>query len=140
MKKSVLLLALLLLVPVLGLVACGSGASPIEDTTWVLESYGEPGMTKLPLPNIQITVYFDSATKGFTGDAGCNTYSGSYEVNGDSISFTGSIAITEMWCGEDVAQQETEYMQIFGDADSFEIKNGNLYLNCSQKLIVYDKK
>ena len=87
MKKLSFLAAIFLLVSILGLAACGSGASPIENTTWVLQSYGEPGMTKLPLPNIQITVYFDSGSKEFTGDAGCNTYSGSYEVRRRQLFF-----------------------------------------------------
>jgi len=140
MKRFGFLLAVLLLASVLGLVACGSGASPIEDTTWVLESYGEPGMMKLPLPNIQITVYFDSATEELTGDAGCNTYSGGYQLNDNQISFPGGLAITEMWCGGEVAQQEAEYMQMFTAADSFEVNNGNLQLNCDGKLIIYNKK
>jgi len=136
-KDVRVLLAVSLLASLFSLVACESGVSPLEDTTWVLESYGEPGSLKTALPNVEVTVFFDSAEKQFTGNTGCNTYFGSYELKGSKLSFPEGVAITQLWCGEEIGRQEGEYVGLFSMADSYQIDNGKLRLNCDHQVIYY---
>jgi len=55
-------------------VATGSppiSAVDLEDTTWVLISYGEPKYLKSMVPNTEITIEFVSADGSVRGSAGC---------------------------------------------------------------------
>jgi heat shock protein HslJ len=56
------------------------------------------------------------------GNASCNTFSGSYQVKGETISF-GPLARTEMYCmePEGVMDQEQTYLEILGAAQRFEL-------------------
>lgn len=140
MKKLNILWAVSLLTSLFGLFACDSSAPPFEDTTWVLEAYGEPGILKSALPNVEVTLFFNSAEKRFAGNAGCNTYSGSYEVKGSKLSFPQGVAITQLKCNEEVGKQEDEYIRAFSAAKSYQIEDGKLRLICDQKVIIYRSK
>lgn len=126
--RRVAIIVSLILALVAGLVGCHSAISPLEDTAWVLES---------ALPNVQITVFFNSAEKRFTGNAVCNTYSGSYKVEGSKLSFPEGVAITLLKCDEEAGKQEDEYIRAFSAAKSYQIEDGRLYLNCGQQVLIY---
>ena len=113
--------------------------SPLEDTTWVLESYGEPESMKTALPDVEVTLFFDSTEKRFTGIAGCNSYSGSYELNDNDLSILG-VAWTQLKCSEEVGNQEAEYIPTFSAAKSYQIEDGKLTLKSGQQVIIYISK
>ena len=127
MKRISIIIVSLVLALVAGLAGCHA-ISPLEDTAWVLES---------ALPNVQITVFFNSAEKRFTGNAVCNTYSGSYKVEGSKLSFPEGVAITLLKCDEEAGKQEDEYIRAFSAAKSYQIEDGRLYLNCGQQVLIY---
>jgi heat shock protein HslJ len=132
-----LLLTLALLLP-LTLAACGSNAetpaaatararSPLEDTTWLLETYGDAKNPKNVLAGGQITATF-GATKGYvTGSAGCNGYGGGYQAAGGKLSVADLIA-TKKFCSEppDVMDQEQQYLTILQAAQRYQVTGRTL--------------
>ncbi len=104
--------------------ACGG--SPVEDvslegTTWVLTAYNK----NRPLEGTQPTIHFEDGQ--VSGNASCNSYGGSYEVQGDKIGFS-ALFMTEMYCmdPEGVMDQETLYLEMLGKAVTYEINSGVL--------------
>lgn len=128
MKLSITLLLLL----VIGLVACKGGGVAFEDREWVLESYGEAGNAQSVIEGSEITATFDGDTREVRGSAGCNNYFGEYEVDGSELSIP-TIGNTEMYCmePEGVMDQEEQYLQLLRLAESYETENSTLRITCS---------
>lgn len=126
MKGVFIGLALFVIAGIPALAGCQELASPLEDYEWVLTSHGKYWEPLSVLPDTEITAYFDSETKEVSGSAGCNRYFGSYEVDGLSLSITGPIGMTEMWCGDEIGEQERVYLEALQDAVSFRLTQGNL--------------
>ncbi|MQY58033.1 MAG: DUF4382 domain-containing protein [Clostridia bacterium] len=111
----------------------------LEDTAWILQSYGEPGNLKDVLIDTEITAEFVSSEGTVRGSAGCNSYSGSYEVEDSNLSIPGPIAVTEMYCmePEGVMDQEQEYLAALQLAESYEIDDDELQMNCGSQVLVF---
>jgi len=111
----------------------------LEDTAWVLQSYGEPGNLKDVLADTEITAEFVSSEGTVRGSAGCNSYSGSYEVEDSNLSIPGPIAVTEMYCmePEGVMDQEQEYLAALQLAESYEIDDDELHMSCGSQVLVF---
>ena len=108
------------------------GETPLVGTTWRLVSYGDPIDPQEVLAGTSVTAQFlpetdNTGTVG--GSATCNSYSTSYTINGDQISF-GPVAGTLMMCPIG-ADQETAYLAALETAQTFQIAGANLQ-------IVYD--
>ena len=103
-----------------------SNTAALAGSKWMLLSYGTPGSPQAVMNGTKITLEFD-AEGGVSGSAGCNTYFGSYEVKGETLS-VGGIGITEMYCmsPEGVMEQETAYAELLPSAGRFEIQDGQL--------------
>jgi heat shock protein HslJ len=119
-----------------------AGPSPIsgeglEDTIWVLMSYGEPKFERSVLPNTEITVEFISKEGTVKGSAGCNSYFGSYEVEGNQLSIPGPMGVTEMYCmePEGVMDQEQEYLTILQNAGTYKIEGNQLQIGSGDKTL-----
>ena len=138
MRNTIKLLVFLFLAGALWLAACATGAEALEDKTWVLESYGEPNSLNTVLEDTEITATFDSAEGKISGSAGCNHYFGGYEVSGNKLSFPGPIASTEMWCGEEIGEQERQYLSALTDSESYKIEGDKLTINCGQQVLVFE--
>jgi len=63
-----------------------------------------------------------------TGSGGCNSYSGSYTLEGDVVSF-GPMATTMMMCGGAIDDQEMRFFQSLAAPLTVKIENGMLYLS-----------
>ncbi len=99
----------------------------LEGTTWSLFSYIAPnGEEKEILPESRITAEFNEGQ--VAGTAGCNNYFGSYELDGNSLTF-GPTGSTMMFCApEELMLQETAYLAVLGTTSSYEIVDGQLHL------------
>ena len=142
MRPIIGILSMLLII-VLGLSACstGTGKATLEDTTWILESYGEPGNLKTLMMDTEITAEFVSPEDTVTGFAGCNHYFGGYEIKDSQLSIPGPIGATEMYCmePEGVMDQEQEYLAILQLAESYEIDGDELQLNCGNQVLIFKR-
>ena len=130
-----ILLGRLALVPA----ACTQeAAAGLEDVTWRLESYGEPGDLQPVISGTEITATFDGAQGKLSGSAGCNTYFAEYEVNGSTLSIS-DMANTEMYCQDPagVMDQETRYLTILRGAQSFEVEDGKLQISAGAQVLNY---
>ncbi|UCB42384.1 MAG: META domain-containing protein, partial [Dehalococcoidales bacterium] len=99
----------------------------LEGTRWVLESYGEPDNPQAVIEDTEVTVEFYAGE--VSGSAGCNSYFGSYEIDGQNITID-SIGSTEMACmePEGVMDQETLYLSALEQVERFQIEDGTLKL------------
>lgn len=116
--------------------ACSDGEPPpIEGSSWVLTSFGPEGATEPVVEGTTITAEFNADEMNVTGSAGCNTYFGVYEVDGNDLSI-GPVASTERAClgpdptkpevGQQIMGQEQSFLAALGAAQRHEVEGGVL--------------
>jgi heat shock protein HslJ len=100
--------------------------APLVGTAWTGLLYNDGNALVGAMPDAAFTATFaDDGT--VSGSSGCNTFSGSYTVDGDSMSF-GPLAATQMACAEDVMTQEAGVLGALGRVTSFTIQGNELTL------------
>lgn len=115
----------LLITIALSLAACSSSTSqsdnPLEATNWQLLFYRKTHV----IEGTSITAHFENGE--ITGTAGCNSYFGSFEADGENLSIN-SLGNTEMFCmePEGVMEQEIFYLESLRDAQRYDISDGRL--------------
>ncbi len=112
-----------------------AGTSSLEGTLWVMEEYRDSEGNLVPsLPEITVTAEFSDGK--VSGSSGCNSYSGSYKVNGDRIEF-GLFASTMMACPEPRMALESGVLSALGSSTRFEVNDSSLTLmNDSGEVLV----
>ena len=109
-----------------GVRAASSEAGPgLEGTRWVLTTLGGAPITvaeRQQAPDLTL----DAGEKQVAGNGGCNRFTGSYRLDGASLSF-GALAATMRMC---VAGMELEqgYLAALGSAAGWRIAGGRLEL------------
>ncbi len=127
MKNKIYAWAIVFLLVSLALGACGgAGAAqgdPLDGTSWELFAIRK----SLPISGSTITATF--ADGQVRGSAGCNSYFGSYQVEGETITI-GDLAITEMAClePEGIMEQEQTIMEFLWNAKRFELQEDRLMI------------
>jgi len=103
-------------------------ANPFIKTQWQLEQYMEPsGQLAAVLSKTKITAEFDA--EKISGSAGCNRYSGGYQLNNKSeITFPGQIALTMMACSTEISTQEQYYLKALSSVASYQLQQNQLML------------
>ena len=89
-------------------VMAGCDAARLEDTHWLLTTLGD---TELLVGQIGPWIRLDGKERRVNGSGGCNSLTGSYELDADRLTF-GAIASTRMACpqGMDTEQALHEAM------------------------------
>jgi heat shock protein HslJ len=114
-------IALALLITILISSCSGiSGSSNLEGN-WKLSLING----QAPLAGSTISAKFEKGEIG--GNSGCNSYGGQYSTSGNKLTLS-QLVMTEMACmdPQGVMDQETAFLQAFGQAASYSIKDGNL--------------
>ena len=77
---------------------CGArfSSAPLESTYWKLTRFGDKPVTTAA-KQLEPHFVLDSKTKRIAGSGGCNRFTGSYQRNGDRLTF-GKMAMTFMAC------------------------------------------
>jgi heat shock protein HslJ len=70
-----------------------------------------------------ITLSFEKGA--VSGDAGCNTFRGTYAVDGQSVKI-GPLATTRKACAEELMKQEREFLAALASAATWSIEGGTL--------------
>lgn len=124
LMAAVIVLILLILAACNPITRPSDPPNPLAGETWLLQSIdGEAA-----LPDAAVTLAFDSDGDTFQGDAGCNSYSGSYELSGDTFGVL-EVMITEMYCPEPgVMAQEARYVELLGGATAYTLEGDTLTL------------
>ena len=99
-------------------------ADPLRGSTWELFAYRKTR----PIEGTLITAEFRDGQVRGTGR--CNTFSGSYQIDGSQIKFE-AIGWTAMACldPDGVMEQETLVMDFFINAERFELEEDRLYIH-----------
>lgn len=101
---------------------------PLEGTTWSLvELGGRPARAAGDdgTPSLRL----DAAQKRASGNTGCNSYGGGYELSGSSLRF-GALASTRRACvDEALNQQEATFLRALADTRTWSIVSGTLVLD-----------
>jgi heat shock protein HslJ len=97
----------------------------LEAATWRLDSYGDPESPSAVPDGIAATAKFEADQGQIAGKAGCNGYSGDYEVDGNSITI-GPVATTLMMCEPEVMEVEVAFVAALEAAETFSADEGAL--------------
>ncbi len=106
-----------------------SGATPenLQATTWYIA--GGSAMTPLNLVPVKLTFSEDK----FSGNTGCNNFSGSYSITQDKLDINEQIATTRKACPEALGQQENQLLSILPTIQRYGFtRRGELKLIYSQ--------
>ena len=108
----------------------------LESTAWRLSTYVDSaGSTRPVIAGTEIVATFRAG--GVSGSAGCNTYSGSYQVSGSAISFS-AISTTLRACGEPagIMEQEQAYLAALGRTATFTVTSSALTFRAADGSVV----
>lgn len=98
----------------------------LENTNWTLVSFGSPGAEQPLVEGSAITLMLAGGQAG--GSGGCNSYGGTYQVNGNNISF-GQITSTLMACQDErITEQEQLYFAALESASQYQIEGDQLQI------------
>ena len=142
MKTKIYNLSLSFMILATLMVACNS-ANPsamseeeaLTATTWKLTAIDK--REPIEAPN-EITLTFNDGQ--VSGNSGCNSFGGSYSVNGDKIQFS-QLASTMMACmqPEGIMEQEQVILQYLNQAQTYRFEDGRLVLVVSgQETLTYE--
>ena len=124
MKKMQIVIVLgLAAITLISLSACAGAAAPLDETSWQLIFYRKTQV----MADTTITARFENGE--INGSAGCNSYFGTYQIEGENLA-VGQIGWTEMFCMEPdgIMDQEIFYLESLEDAQRYEIVDGRLMI------------
>lgn len=103
-----------------------SKTATLENQDWIatMVNNGKEAVIGIP-EDISVTARFENGT--VSGNAGCNNYNGSYELDGNNIKF-GEIASTMMYCEGPASEVESNYLIALQNSDNYVFENGRLVL------------
>ena len=97
----------------------------LAGTEWRLVTLGPPGSETDVVTGTTVTVRLGEDGRA-SGSTGCNTYSGTYEVRGDTISF-GRLASTRRAClDQNANEQERRFLAALEAANRFRLSSNRL--------------
>jgi heat shock protein HslJ len=98
----------------------------IENTAWNLIAFGEPGAEPPVVDGAMITLLLAAGQAG--GFGGCNSYGGTYQLDGNNISF-GEITSTLVACAnDDLTEQEQSFFTALQSVRTYELEDNQLRL------------
>ncbi len=97
----------------------------LENTHWQLESMGPVSSPEPALAGTNVTLNFESNSQ-VSGNGGCNSFGGSYQLQDGSISFT-QVVHTEMAClDQGRSQQEGQFFQALLNTGQYQVNGDRL--------------
>ena len=98
----------------------------LENTYWSLLSFGSPGAKQPLVEESLITLTLAGGQAG--GSGGCNSYGGTYQVDGNRITF-GELTRTERAClDQRVTEQEQRFFQALESASEYKVEGNQLQI------------
>jgi heat shock protein HslJ len=110
----------------------------LENTQWTLASFGSAGAEQPLVEGSEITLMLGGGQAG--GSGGCNSYGGTYQVDGNSIRFD-EIIRTERACADQrVTEQEQRYFQALETASEYQVEGDRLRItyNGGEGLLIFE--
>jgi len=101
------------------------GQRVLTGIEWRLISLGPAGSETTAVAGTTVTLRFGEDNRA-TGSTGCNSFSGTYQVRGDNISFS-RLASTRRAClDQNANEQEQRFLSTLGSANRFRLTRGRL--------------
>lgn len=132
MKKSTLFMSILVIIAGILLTACTGGASVNLTGEWRLVSYG-PASNPRPAEG-ETSINF-GADGQLSGNVGCNSFGGKYEVSGETIKF-GQFMTTLMACMDTIGEQESAVLAVFVNTAPFALTGDTLTITSADGSMV----
>ncbi len=100
--------------------------NPLLDTRWTLAAYAQGGRMVPVSPEVGATLEFAQNRVG--GQSGCNSFGGSYTLEGNTLRF-GPLMQTMMACPDEAINRlERAYLQALGQVQGFSLEGSALRL------------
>jgi len=115
--------------------ATGATAPGLAGTSWELAQYAAEGATTLTEVPADVRATADFTDDQISGSGGCNSFTGAYTTDGDTIEI-GPLASTQMACVPEVTEVESGYLARLGAATTFAITDGTLTLTDASGQVV----
>lgn len=112
------------------LAACASTTAPqagggdLTGQMWELSLLNEKEL----VPSTSISALFTSDGK-VGGSSGCNRYSGTYTVSGNTFQISSPLASTMMACPQEIMDQESAYLKALSEVKTYSVTGDQLTLN-----------
>lgn len=105
-----------------------SPSSKLEEAPWVLISLTDGNTNASVLPNTNVTATFSGGN--VSGSGGCNRYSATYQLSGNTIKVS-SVISTLMYCTgpAGVMTQETAYLGLLLNVTAYSVSANGLKLS-----------
>ncbi len=117
------------------LAACSAApANPPLVGTWSLKSFGSASAPQAALPEINTTLTFSDKGE-VTGNMGCNSFGGGYNLRNSKIVFE-PLTSTLMACEEAVMNQEAAALQVMAGEVEYTLENDTLTLRSGDQILV----
>ena len=92
---------------------------------WRLLSLGPTGAEATVVAGTKVTLTFGEDGRA-SGSTGCNSYSGTYQVRGDNISFSRLVSTKRACLDQNANQQEQRFLSTLEAANRFRLTNNRL--------------
>jgi heat shock protein HslJ len=111
----------------------GTGEIQLDGTSWLLIGYTSPGGSHFTVPmSITPTLVFGDGT--VTGNAGCNTFGGTWTLEGEDFDVTGPLESTGNPCEDPGATIEKAYLANLDLMNRVELRGENLFMSKTDAL------
>ncbi|HET6976308.1 MAG TPA: META domain-containing protein [Pyrinomonadaceae bacterium] len=97
----------------------------LAGTEWRLVSFGPSGAEADIVAGTTVTLKFGEDGRA-SGSTGCNSYSGTYQVRGDNISFSRLISTRRACLDQNANQQEQRFISALEAANRFRLSSNRL--------------
>jgi ABC-type amino acid transport substrate-binding protein/heat shock protein HslJ len=119
-------------------VTSGGPGDPLAGTSWLATAYYDSAQGQMVrvLQGTRLTTAFSQDQ--VSGSGGCNTYSGPYRVDEDSLRI-GPLTTSQMLCSdpEGIMEQERAFLADLQSAASYTLEAGQLYvLDASRRVVI----
>jgi len=98
----------------------------LEGTDWVLSGIAQGDAVVNTWIDADITIKFSDGQA--SGNAGCNSYSGGYEIEGANLNMSQLIS-TMMACEEEISQREAEFLAALATVSQYRTEMSQLILS-----------
>lgn len=98
----------------------------LEGADWVLSGIAQGDAVVNTWIDADITIKFSDGQAG--GNAGCNSYSGGYEIEGANLNLSQLIS-TMMACEEEISQREAEFLAALATVSQYRTEMSHLVLS-----------